>query len=90
MLQDLQTNLEKLIAAYETEKRNAGVYREQAERYKKLYEDALEQNRNQEGIIDNLNLRNVFSFSSDESREKAVAEIDGLISEIDAALELLK
>lgn len=89
MLQDIRENMEKLIAAYETQRSRADSLEAELEKYRKQSETAKVKITELEDKIDNLGLRNVFSSESVDNSQ-AKARIDQLIAKIDSCLEMLQ
>ena len=89
MVQALQENIEKLISAYEAEKARADRVEAEAEKLKRQYEAARKKNVELEEKVEDLSLRCVFADGASDNSQ-ARERIDGLIREIDSALELLK
>jgi len=89
MIQDLQTNIEKLVAAYEAKAARCESLEKELQKCRNA-EDAYRKRITElEDRVDNLDLKSVFSYSgADNSRSREA--IDSLIKEIDAALALLQ
>ena len=89
MLQDLESNIKKLISAYETQKIRADKLEAELLKCGKTVETAENKIKQLEDKVDSLSLRSVFASSIGENSE-AKARIDSLINEIDKALALLQ
>ena len=95
MLEDLKTDISRLMALYEKEKQKAGSLalrlaeeEERTRKYKEEIRKCREQITDLNLQIDNLRLRS--AFSSDSDRSQAEAGIDKLIKEIDECIKLLE
>ena len=88
MLQDIQENIEKLIAAYEKERGRADALEAELEKCRTQLGAAQIKVKVLEDKVDKLGLRNVFSSEGTDNKE-AKAQIDKLIKRIDACLEML-
>lgn len=89
MLEQLQNNLEQLIAAYEAQRERADRLEAEVEKYKKAGEVADNRIKELEDKVDNLSLRSVFVPVAGAGND-ARAKIDSLIEEIDKALAMLQ
>lgn len=89
MLQDLEKNISALIAAYEQQRGLSDRLQKELEANRGQLEAAKVKIKELEDKVDSLQLRNAFT-SSTAGNSGAKAEIDSLIREIDAALELLQ
>jgi len=88
MLEELKTNLRKLIALYETERHRALVLEDQlkkSEESNRVYKEQITELNRQ---IDNLKLQLAFSGGGDNAVAKE--SLTKLIKEIDKCIKLLE
>lgn len=89
MLDTIESNLKKLIAAYESQRDRADRAEKELERCKDELAVAKDEIKQQEETIDSLKMRTMFA-PSEGGNSEAKAGIDRLIAQIDKALELLQ
>ena len=88
MLEDIKTNIEKLISHYEREKSRADGLAADLAAAKAELEAAKAHARDLDAQIDNLKLQFAFSGAGDPAEAKA--RINKLIREIDRCIKLLE
>ncbi len=88
MLEEVKSNIERLISLYETEKQRADSLQAELENSRAEIAAAREKIADLDGQIDNLKLQYAFSGASDPAiaRER----ISKLIHEIDRCIKLLE
>jgi len=89
MVKDIQSNIEKLVAAYEAKAARCETLEKELAKCRNAEDTYKKRITELEDRVDNLDLKSVFSYSgTDNSRSREA--IDSLIKEIDAALALLQ
>ncbi|MBO4670268.1 MAG: hypothetical protein J5640_00275 [Bacteroidales bacterium] len=88
MLEDIKSNIEKLISLYETEKQRADALQAELDRSKADIAAYKEKVTDLDGQIDNLKLQYAFSGTGDPALAKE--RITKLIREIDRCIKLLE
>ena len=88
MLEDIKSNIEKLISLYETEKQRADALQAQLEQSREPIAAYKEKVTDLDGQIDNLRLQYAFSGAGDPVLAKE--RITKLIREIDRCIKLLE
>ncbi|MBR5042203.1 MAG: hypothetical protein IKX67_03110 [Bacteroidales bacterium] len=88
MLEDIKTNIEKLISLYETEKQRADALQEELESSRAELAACKEKAIDLDAQIDNLKLQYAFSGAGDPALAKE--RISKLIREIDHCIKLLE
>lgn len=88
MLEDIKSNIEKLISLYETEKQRADALQAQLEQSCETIAAYKEKVTDLDGQIDNLRLQYAFSGAGDPVLAKE--RITKLIREIDRCIKLLE
>ncbi|MBQ1655380.1 MAG: hypothetical protein II053_00555 [Bacteroidales bacterium] len=88
MLEDIKSNIEKLISLYETEKQRADALQTQLEQSREAIAAYKEKVTDLDGQIDNLRLQYAFSGAGDPVLAKE--RITKLIREIDRCIKLLE
>jgi len=89
MIQDIQANIEKLVAAYESKAARCEVLERELGKCRSAEDAYKNRIKELEDRVDNLDLKSVFTYSGTDNSRSAEA-IDNLIKEIDAALALLQ
>ncbi|MBO6169590.1 MAG: hypothetical protein J6O51_06420 [Bacteroidales bacterium] len=88
MLEDIKTNIEKLISLYETEKQRADALQAELEQSRADIASCREKIVELDSQIDNLKLQYAFSGAGDPALAKE--RITKLIKEIDRCIKLLE
>ena len=88
MLEDIKSNIEKLIALYESEKQRSDALAAELERCRADIAVWKEKAQDLDGQIDNLKLQYAFSGAGDPALAKE--RITKLIREIDRCIKLLE
>ena len=88
MLEDIKSNIEKLISLYETEKQRADALQAELERSREDIAAYKEKVSDLDAQIDNLKLQYAFSGAGDPALAKE--RINRLIKEIDRCIKLLE
>ena len=88
MLEDIKSNIEKLISLYETEKQRADALQAELDLSKADVAAYKEKITDLDGQIDNLKLQYAFSGTGDPALAKE--RITKLIREIDRCIKLLE
>ena len=88
MLEDIKSNIEKLISLYETEKQRADALQAQLDGSKAEIAACKDKISDLDGQIDNLKLQYAFSGTGDPALAKE--RITKLIREIDRCIKLLE
>lgn len=88
MLEELKTNIEKLISLYETEKQRADSLSAELEQCRAQLKDNKDKMLDLDAQIDNLKLQYAFSGAGDPALAKE--RITKLIREIDRCIRLLE
>jgi len=88
MLEDIKSNIEKLISLYETEKQRADALQAALDSSKAEMAACKEKISDLDGQIDNLKLQYAFSGAGDPALAKE--RITKLIREIDRCIKLLE
>ena len=88
MLEELKTNIEKLISLYETEKQRADALAAELEQCRAQLKDNKDKMLDLDAQIDNLKLQYAFSGAGDPALAKE--RITKLIREIDRCIRLLE
>ena len=88
MLEDIKSNIEKLISLYETEKQRADALQAQLEQSREAIAAYKEKVTDLDSQIDNLRLQYAFSGAGDPVLAKE--RITKLIREIDRCIKLLE
>ena len=88
MLEDIKSNIEKLISLYETEKQRADALQAQLEQSRETIAAYKEKVTDLDGQIDNLRLQYAFSGAGDPVLAKE--RITKLIRAIDRCIKLLE
>jgi polyhydroxyalkanoate synthesis regulator phasin len=88
MLEEIKTNIEKLISLYETEKQRADALQAELDKSKAEAAASKERIADLDGQIDNLKLQYAFSGAGDPALAKE--RINKLIHEIDRCIKLLE
>ncbi len=88
MLEDIKSNIEKLISLYETEKQRADGLQVELEQSRADIASYKEKVRELDGEIDNLKLQYAFSGAGDPALAKE--RITKLVREIDRCIKLLE
>lgn len=88
MLEDIKSNIEKLISLYETEKQRADALQAELDRSRADVAACRERITDLDGQIDNLKLQYAFSGTGDPALAKE--RITKLIREIDRCIKLLE
>lgn len=88
MLEDIKSNIAKLISLYETEKQRADTLEQQLEQSRAQSRDYQEQIAELNQQIDTLKLASAFTASGDNRAAKD--RVAKLIREIDKCIKLLE
>ena len=88
MLEEVKTDIEKLISLYETEKRRADSLQAELEQSRAQLAAGKERIQELDAQIDNLKLQYAFSGAGDPAEAKA--RITKLVREIDRCIKLLE
>ena len=88
MLEEIKTNIEKLISLYETQKRRADSLEAELEKCRADLAACKAHAGELDAQIDNLKLQYAFSGAGDPAEAKA--RISKLIREIDRCIKLLE
>lgn len=88
MLEEIKTNIEKLISLYETEKQRADALAAELEASRTELAACKAKAADLDAQIDNLRLQIAFSGSGDPAEAKA--RLNKLIREIDRCIKLLE
>lgn len=88
MLEEIKTNIEKLVALYESEKQRADGLAAQLEAAKAAAASDKARIQELDSQIDNLKLQFAFSGAGDPAEAKA--RITKLVREIDRCIKLLE
>ena len=88
MLEEIKTNIEKLISLYETEKQRADALQAELDKSKAEAAASKERIADLDGQIDNLKLQYAFSGAGDPALARE--RINKLIHEIDRCIKLLE
>lgn len=88
MLEEIKTDIEKLISLYEKEKQRSATLQAQLEASRAELAACKEKMTDLDGQIDNLKLQFAFSGAGDPALAKA--RLNKLIKEIDRCIKLLE
>ncbi len=88
MLEEIKTNIEKLISLYETEKQRADALQAELDKSKAEAAASTERIADLDGQIDTLKLQYALSCAGDPALAKE--RINKLIHEIDRCIKLLE
>lgn len=88
MLEEVKSNIERLISLYETEKQRADALQAELDKSREEVAAGKERLAELDGQIDNLKLQYAFSGAGDPALAKE--RINKLIHEIDRCIKLLE
>ena len=88
MLEEVKSNIEKLVSLYETEKQRADAMAEELEKNRNEIAAYKEKLAELDGQIDNMKLQYAFSGAGDPALAKE--RITKLVREIDRCIKLLE
>ena len=90
MLEEVRNNFRRLMAAYESEKEENRVLREELKTASDRITGYKKQIEELEKKIDNLGLAGAFLGSDGEGNVEARRKIDGIIRDIDRCIKLME